>query len=131
VRSNEVAVLRRRVGKLEDEAENAKRLAAFCDAAPERERIYRFIAREQANFFVSALCRVCRVSRSAYYACVNKQAEGPSDALVSEAHLAKRIYDIWSKSRRRYGSPRVTAALWKNQPNFTLNLLGIPPLLCK
>lgn len=109
----EVVRLRRRVHQLEADAEIARRLAAFDDAGPGRTRIYRFIVIEAASFSVAALCRVCRVSRSAYYAW-KKGGEGPSDALVDEAHLANRIYDVWASSRRRYGAPRVTAALWKN-----------------
>ena len=61
---------------------------------------------------MATLCRVARVSRSAYYAWAAK-GEGPDDALVEEAVLANRIYDIWRSSRRRYGAPRVTAALWR------------------
>jgi HTH-like domain/Integrase core domain len=113
VTSTEVLGLRRRVGQLEADAEIARRLAAFDErGGPGRTRIYRFIRAESQNFPVAALCRVCGVSRSAYYAW--KQAgEGPSGALWDEALLAKRIYDIWAKSRRRYGAPRVTAALWR------------------
>ncbi|MDA8316770.1 MAG: IS3 family transposase [Actinomycetota bacterium] len=114
MRTTEVVTLRRRVGHLEDEAEIARRLAAFSDQGPGgRQRLYRFIAAEQENFPIAALCRVCRVARSSFYAWVKKEAEGPSDAVVTEAHLANRIYDIWARSRRRYGAPRVTAALWK------------------
>jgi putative transposase len=102
--------LRREVRRLQSEAEIARRLAAFDDAGPTKERIYRFIAAESENFAVSVLCRVCRVSRSAYYAWA-KRGSGPSDAELAEAYLANRIYDIWKKSRRRYGVPRVTAAL--------------------
>lgn len=108
----EVARLRQQVRRLEHESEIARRLAAFDDNGPKRSRVYRFIARESENFAVVLLCRVCRVSRSAYYDWARK-SDGPSDGLVSEAHLANRIYDIWRRSRRRYGAPRVTAALWK------------------
>ena len=52
------------------------------------------------------------MSRSAYYAWL-KKGEGPSEADLDEAYLANAIYDIWKKSRRRYGVPRVTAALAK------------------
>lgn len=108
----EVTRLRQTVRRLETESEIARRLADFDDKGPKRTRIYRFIAKESENFPTAALCRVCRVSKSAYYAWANK-GEGPSDAVVAEAHLANRIYDIWKRSRRRYGAPRVTAALWK------------------
>ena len=32
---------------------------------------------------------------------------------MEEAQLANRIFDVWRRSRCRYGAPRVTAALWK------------------
>jgi putative transposase len=110
--AEEVPVLRRRVAQLEAEAEIARRLAAFEERGPERERIYRFMAAETAQFSVATLCRVCGVSRSAYYAWLSR-GHGPDDAAVEEAQLANRIYDIWRASRRRYGAPRITAALWK------------------
>jgi transposase InsO family protein len=112
VRTTEVVRLRRRVRHLEDESEIARRLAAFDDQGPGRARIWRFIEKESEHFAITVLCRVCRVSRSTYYDWVAK-GEGPSEADVFEAHLANRIYDIWVKSHRRYGAPRVTVALRK------------------
>lgn len=107
------AALARRVAVLEQEAEIARRLASFDDQGPDRTKLYRFIEREAGDFPVAALCRVCRVSRSAYYAWA-KKGGGPDDATIDEAILANRIYDIWKKSRRRYGAPRITAQLWKD-----------------
>jgi len=43
------------------------------------------------------------------------RGDGPDEATVEEAQLGNRIYDIWRRSRRRYGAPRVTAALWKQE----------------
>ena len=62
--------LSRRVVKLEAELEITRRLAGFESPAPERERerIYRFIESEAANFAVRTLCKVTKVSSSAYYA---------------------------------------------------------------
>lgn len=114
----EVVALRRRVAQLEADAEIARRLAAFDDQGPTRTRIYRFITVESVRFPVAALCRVCRVSRSAYYAW-KKAGEGPSDDLFDAALLANAIFDIWTTSRRRYGAPRVTAALWKQGHQVT------------
>jgi transposase InsO family protein len=109
----ELRRLRRRVGDLEDEREIARRLAAFEPGPSGRERIYRFIHSEAANFSVARLCQVCGVARSAYYDWLGRQHGGPSEALVQDAYLADRIFDIWRRSRRRYGAPRVTAALRK------------------
>ena len=54
--------------------------------------------------------RRCRPRRTYGWRC---RGEGPSEALVDEAILANRIFDIWRRSRGRYGAPRVTAALLK------------------
>jgi len=86
--------------------------AGFTSPGPERERIYRFVESEAANFAVRRLCQVTGVSSSAYYAWRSRDG-GPSDALIAEAYLANRIVDIWRRSRGRYGAPRVTAALLK------------------
>lgn len=113
MRPNEkVKVLSRRVAVLEAEAEIARRLAGFDQRGPERERLYRFIEIETTNFAVSVLCRVCRVSRSAYYAW-RAGGDGPDEATWDEAVLANAIFNVWGRSRHRYGSPRVTAALVK------------------
>lgn len=104
--------LARRVARLEAEAEIARRLAGFSSPGPERERIYRFVESEAANFAVRTLCRVAQVSPSAYYAW-RCRGDGPTEALIDEAYLADRIFGIWRRSRCRYGAPRVTAALVK------------------
>lgn len=111
--AEELRRLRRRVAGLEAEREIARRLAAFDQGPAGRERIYRFIRSESTDFSVARLCKVCRVARSAYYDWLGRQESGPSEALIEEAHLANRIFDIWRRSRRRYGAPRVTAALRK------------------
>lgn len=110
----ELRRLRRRVGDLEAEREIARRLAAFEGGPAGRERIYRFVRAESANFSLVRLCKVCGVARSAYYDWVGREQAGPSEALIEEAYLADRIFDIWCRSRRRYGAPRVTAALAKH-----------------
>ncbi len=87
---DELAWLRRRVADLEAEAEIAARLASYDDGGPGVERKYRFIAAEAANFAVTTLCRVTRVSRSAYYAWAAK-ADGPSLAVAKQ-----RTSPTWS-----------------------------------
>jgi len=107
-----VRELARRVGRLEAEAEIARRLAGFRSPGPERLRIYRFVESESADFAVRTLCKVVAVSSSACYAW-RSRGEGPSEKLIDEAHLANRIFDVWCRSRGRYGAPRVSAALLK------------------
>lgn len=106
-----VRALGLRVRQLEHEVEIARRLAGFDDGGPPRERRYRFIATETGNFPVTSLCRVCGVSRSAFYAWSRRQDRGPDEGAWDEAILANRLYDLWRTSRRRYGAPRLHAAL--------------------
>lgn len=106
----EVRALRREVANLREEQEICARLASFDGGAQGRERTYRFIASEQAHFTLSALCRATRVSRSAYYAWAARQG-APSEAVIDEAYFADEVYDIWTASKCRYGSPRVSAEL--------------------
>jgi transposase InsO family protein len=101
-----------RVRRLEAEATILRRLAALPDGGPERERVYRFVEANTAEFPVAQLCEVAGVSRSAFYAWRAK-GPGPSDALWEEALLADQVFDVWAASKGRYGSPRVTEALWK------------------
>ncbi len=108
----EVAQLRCKLAQLEAEAEITRRLASYDDGGPEPARKYRFIASEQANFAVRTLCRVCGVSRSAYYSWAAK-GDGPTAAMMEEAQLANLIWDIFTASKGRYGSPRVCAELWR------------------
>ncbi len=107
-----VGELTRRVARLEAEAEIARRLAGFAAPGPERLRVYRFIESEADSFAIRTLCKVAKVSPSAYYAW-RARGEGPSDGLIDEAYLADRVFEVWRRSRRRYGAPRVTAALLK------------------
>lgn len=101
-----------RVERLEAEVTILRRLAELPDGGPDRERLYRFVDAESAEFPVTLLCRVTRVSRSAFYAW-RVQAGCVDAATWDEAVLCDRIFELWSGSRGRYGSPRVTAGLWR------------------
>jgi len=113
---------------LEDEAEITRRLAGFDQRGAERERLYRFIEAEAANFTLTMLCRVCQVSRSAYYSW-RAGGHGADQATWDEALLADAIFDTWRASRRAYGSPRVSVSLakagWKVNENGVLLKSGI------
>lgn len=74
-------------------------------------RVYAFISDQQTDFPVETLCRVCAVSRSAYYGWVAARAAGPSPAEEDEAAVLERIRQVHKVSRGRYGEPRVTAQL--------------------
>ena len=69
---------------------------------------YTFIARACDDLPVATCCRVMRVSTSGFYAW---QAEPVRSKDLDDAYLSDTIVDIWTMSRRSYGSPRVHAEL--------------------
>jgi transposase InsO family protein len=74
-------------------------------------RIFAFVAAQKADFPVRTLCRVCQVSVSGFYAWAARLAAGPGPAAAARQITAAHIARVHAASRRRYGSPRVTAQL--------------------
>jgi putative transposase len=72
---------------------------------------YRCVAARKAEGFnVNAACDAAGVSRSAFYAWLERPA-GPTEAEWDEAHLTNQIVDIHRASAGTYGEPRITAEL--------------------
>jgi putative transposase len=69
---------------------------------------YRLIDAEKANYSVSMLCKVLKVSRSGYY---DWRDRSPSKRERENADLTERIREIHHRSRGTYGYPRVHAEL--------------------
>ena len=72
--------------------------------------VYPFIEAEKAEpeGNVVKACHLLEVSRSAYY----EWSNGTQSAReLSDAELADRVVDIFTKSRRTYGAPRITTKL--------------------
>lgn len=71
-------------------------------------RCYELIEVEKANYPVSLMCRVLKVSRSGYYAWRGRE---PSRRARADAELGERIRTIHHRSRQTYGAPRIHAEL--------------------
>jgi putative transposase len=71
-------------------------------------KLFGFIDAEKANYPVSLLCRVLKVSRSGYYEWRDRP---PSKRATEDAQLTERIKEIHNRSRQTYGYPRVHAEL--------------------
>ena len=76
-----------------------------CGTKTER---FEFIARNHDRFGVRYLCEHLKVSRSGYYAWLNRKR--PKRA-KQDLNLLKAVERIFSESRETYGSPRVHQAL--------------------
>ena len=63
-----------------------------------------FIRVEKANYPLTVLCRVLKVSRSGYYAF---EKRSPSKRESSDQELTVQIQEVQQKSRQTYGSPRI------------------------
>lgn len=71
-------------------------------------RLFRLIDAEKANYSISLLCRVLRVSRSGYYDWKDRPL---SKRARENTVLIKQIKEIHERSRGTYGCPRVHAEL--------------------
>lgn len=69
---------------------------------------FRLINAEKANYPVSVLCKVLKVSRSGYY---DWKDRPPSRRSREDSALTAKIHEIHERSRKTYGSPRVHAEL--------------------
>jgi putative transposase len=67
-------------------------------------------ARKAEGFNVIDACDAAGVSRSAYYAWLER-GEGPTEADWDEAHLINQIRDLHAASDGTSGEPRITAEL--------------------
>lgn len=70
--------------------------------------IYALITEQCSDLPVAVCCRVMKVSTSGYY---QRKATPVTDAELDEAHAANVVRDIWTMSRRSYGSPRIRLEL--------------------
>jgi transposase InsO family protein len=69
---------------------------------------YEFMEEHRGKFRLKSMCRVLKVSRSGYYAWKSRT---PSKRQRVNKELLDHIRDVHSKSRKLYGSPRITAEL--------------------
>jgi transposase InsO family protein len=66
---------------------------------------------EKAAHEIARMARLLGVSRSGYYAWIQREAAGPSPAQTRRAALTARIATFHQASDRVYGSPRILADL--------------------
>lgn len=67
-----------------------------------------FIAEHCSDLPVAVCCRVMGVSTSGFY---QRKCQPVTDRELAEAYVANTVRDIWTMSRRSYGSPRVRQEL--------------------
>ncbi len=70
--------------------------------------IYTFIAEHCSDLPVAVCCRVMKVSTSGFY---QRRKLPVTAAELAGAYAANTVHDIWTMSRRSYGSPRVRKEL--------------------
>jgi len=69
---------------------------------------YRFMNEQRGLYRIKILCRALKVSRSGYYAWRKRM---PSNSMIANNNLLESIRDIYQKSRKVYGSPRIKDVL--------------------
>jgi putative transposase len=66
--------------------------------------VFEFIHAEKANHKIAVMCRLLGVSRSGYHAWSTRP---PSSRSVRDGEITNAIFQVWERSRRTYGAPRV------------------------
>lgn len=82
---------------------------------------FAFIQEEKANYPVRVLCDVLEVSRSGFYASLNRK---PSVRARENETLLEEIRVAHKKSRGTYGSPRIHHGLKKKRPSLGKNRIA-------
>ncbi len=72
--------------------------------------IYRFIREHTGEFRVETMCRVLKVSRTAYYYWLKKPK---SQRRIQDEVIKEQVITIYKQSRKTYGSPRICRKLAK------------------
>ncbi|MFC3853236.1 IS3 family transposase [Salinispirillum marinum] len=103
--SPELKRLRKENDKLKLENDLLKKATVSVGSTQDR---YRFIARHGATHGVRYLCRWLKVSHSGYY---DWKDRPDSQRQHQNNALRRRIAEIFSASKGRYGSPRIHSAL--------------------
>lgn len=71
---------------------------------------YVFIEKHQAELSIKAMCRILRVARSGWYACVTRRAKlNPRQQFRQQSDEA--ISQAFHQEKQRYGAPRITDEL--------------------
>lgn len=71
---------------------------------------FNFIKQHQTEFSVSLMCQLLKVARSSYYAYLKRKDE-PSKRQKANKVLLEKIKLLFTKHKKRYGSPRIHKAL--------------------
>ena len=87
----------------------------------EHELIFGFIHAEKATFPIAFMCAELGVSRNGYYKWRNRLDAPPGPRAAANAVILAEIVEIFTKSRGRYGAPRVHAALRKTGRELSRN----------
>ena len=75
--------------------------------------IYQFIDTQRAEFTISMLTRVCKVSRSGYHRWDRQGGRETYEAfLAAHEKLKEQVLAAWKANRSIYGAPRLARELW-------------------
>ena len=77
-----------------------------------RELIYQFVDAQKAEFPISVLGEVCKVSRSGYYRWNAEGRQIYQAACRARETLKRHVLEAFEANRSIYGAPRLTRELW-------------------
>ena len=84
---------------------------------------YVFIEKHQAEFSIKAMCRVLRVARSGWYTWCQRRT-GISPRQQFRQHCDSVVLAAFTRSKQRYGAPRLTAELRAQGYHFNVKTVA-------
>ncbi|MED8105387.1 IS3-like element IS3 family transposase [Escherichia coli] len=106
--STEIARLKRQLAERDEELAILPKGRDILREAPEMK--YVFIEKHQAEFSIKAMCRVLRVARSGWYTWCQRRTR-ISTRQQFRQHCDSVVLAAFTRSKQRYGSPRLTDEL--------------------
>ena len=82
---------------------------------------YALIKEFRGRYRVSIMCRALRVSRSGFYQFL---CRAPSDKQIRHRQLQTKVQSTFDKFKKRYGAPRITRVLRKENVKCCLNTVA-------
>jgi len=96
---------------------------------------FRFVQDHQTDWPVKRMCELVELPRSSWYAWASRT---PTAREIADAELLETIRDIYKRSRRTYGSPRVLGQLRRRGMNVSgkrvarlMRVKSVSSFLCK
>ncbi|HEY8804589.1 MAG TPA: IS3 family transposase [Clostridium sp.] len=105
----------KKMARLEEENEILKK--GHCYIRKEITNIFNFISNNRKQYHIKIMCKVLNVARSSYYKSLSKKK---SKREIENKTIENQILEIYTASKKCYGSPKINISLKEFGTNISL-----------